>query len=218
MHIDLRVLELLSSKLCHDLVSPVGAVNNGVELVQEIGGDVIDEAIKLIGDSAQQAAHRLRLFRMAYGRAGGEATLTMKDARQVVTHHLEGGKIALSWPDTALGYKFVEHKGALKTLINFVMMTEEVLAYGGKISLAGLAGEENFTGCRIEVEGRNAQLSQNFKDALEGKVAVEEITPRTIQPYISGRFAEHYGIKVSYEHPELDRLDIALAVQGCEAS
>lgn len=66
MQIDLRVLELLASKICHDLVSPVSAINNGVELIEDIGGSVVDEAMKLIGDSATNASRRLRLFRIAY--------------------------------------------------------------------------------------------------------------------------------------------------------
>ena len=83
MQVDMRVLELLSSKICHDLVSPVSAINNGVELIDDIGGSVVDEAMKLIGDSAALASRRLRLFRMAYGRAGSDENLGIKDVKQV---------------------------------------------------------------------------------------------------------------------------------------
>src|ERR1700679_2040543 len=98
MEIELRVLELLSSKLCHDLVSPVSAINNGVELVEDVGGEVVEEAMKLIGDSAAHASRRLRLFRMAYGRAGDDDNLNVKDVRQVAEQYMSGGKITLSWP------------------------------------------------------------------------------------------------------------------------
>src|SRR5579872_1835285 len=99
MQIDLRVLELLASKLCHDLVSPVSAINNGVELIEDIGGSVVDEAMKLIGDSAGHASRRLRLFRMAYGRAGSEEHLGAKDVRQTAGQYLLGGKVNLTWPE-----------------------------------------------------------------------------------------------------------------------
>src|SRR5580658_5983515 len=99
MQIDLRVLELLASKLCHDLVSPVSAINNGVELIEDIGGSVVDEAMKLIGDSAGHAARRLRLFRIAYGRAGSEENLGVKDVRQIAEQYLAGGKVNLAWPE-----------------------------------------------------------------------------------------------------------------------
>src|SRR5277367_3001835 len=98
MQIDLRVMELLASKLCHDLVSPVSAINNGVELIEDIGGSVVEEAMKLIGDSAGHASRRLRLFRVAYGRAGAEENVSAKDMRHIDEQYIAGGKITLKWP------------------------------------------------------------------------------------------------------------------------
>src|ERR1043166_9788867 len=97
MQLDVRVLEILASKICHDLISPVGAINNGVELIEDIGGSVVNDAVKLISASGQQAARRLRLFRMAYGKAGSEASLTTKDARICAMEWLSGTKATLAW-------------------------------------------------------------------------------------------------------------------------
>src|ERR1700727_3175486 len=116
MQIDLRALELLASKLCHDLVSPVSAINNGVELIEDIGGSVVDEAMKLIGDSAAHASRRLRLFRMAYGRAGSEDNLGIKDVRQIAEQYLAGGKVTLTWPEGQPAESCTAHKGALKVM------------------------------------------------------------------------------------------------------
>src|SRR5580700_11049943 len=124
MQIDIRVLELLSSKICHDLVSPVSAINNGVELIEDIGGSVVDEAMKLIGDSAQHAARRLRLFRMAYGRAGSEEHLGVKDVRQNAEQYLAGGKSTLNWPEDQPSELFATHKGALKVMLNLLILAE----------------------------------------------------------------------------------------------
>lgn len=209
MQIDLRVLELLSSKLCHDLVSPVSAINNGVELIEEIGGSVVEEAMKLIGNSADHAARRLKLFRMAYGRAGSEENLSIRDARQVAMGYVEGGKITLHWPEEALAESLAAQRGALKTLINLVILGEEVLAYGGTLTLHGAATPDLF-GCRLEITGRNAQLTPSFQDALTGVTLVEELTPRSIQPYITGKFAAFFGLTLRHEHPAPDRLDIIL--------
>ena len=207
MQIDIRAMELLASRLCHDLVSPVSAINNGVELIQDIGGDVVDEAMKLIGNSAEQASRRLRLFRFAYGRAGSEENATPKDVRQVVMQYMAGGKLNLTWAETALDEKFSYHRGALKVLVNALMLAEETLAYGGSISLYG-----DGSTCRIEIAGRAAQLAPPFQAALDGTAPVDEVTARTIQAYITGKFAEHFGIKVSYSQPVPDRLDMTLAV------
>ena len=211
MQIDLRVLELLSSKLCHDLISPVSAINNGVELIEDIGGDVVNEAMNLIGNSARQAAHRLRLFRFAYGRAGGEANLPVKDVRLVLEQYFESTKITITWPDEVIDARFIEHKGGMKLLVNLAMLAEETLAYGGSITVASLS-REGQSGCRLEVVGRNAQLAEPYALAMAGTVPLEEITPRSIQSYITGKFAEHYGLKIEHEQPVADRLDLILSI------
>ncbi len=213
MQIDLRVLELLASKLCHDLVSPVSAINNGVELIEDIGGPVVDEAMKLIGDSAGHASRRLRLFRMAYGRAGSEANLAVRDVQAVAEQYLSGGKSTLHWPEGVLDEEFAFQRGSLKTLINMLILAEEVLAYGGDITLHPL-NEEGRKGCRVEVAGRNAQLVPGFQEALAGTVDVEELTPRSIQAYVTGTFANHFGLRVSHEQPDTDRLMLTLEVEG----
>src|SRR5580692_1342644 len=118
MQIDMRVMELLASKICHDLVSPVSAINNGVELIEDIGGSVVEEAMKLIGDSAQHASRRLRLFRLAYGRAGSEENMAVRDVRQVAQQYISGGKATLSWPEDQPAETLVSKTGFLKVILN----------------------------------------------------------------------------------------------------
>ena len=97
--LDIRVVELLSWKQWNELVSPVGAINNGVELIEEMGAEMVDEAIGLIAHSAGQASRRLRMLRLAYGSAGGENT-AMTDAAQAAEAYFSGSKVKLDWsPD-----------------------------------------------------------------------------------------------------------------------
>lgn len=215
MDIDLRVLELLSSKLCHDLISPVSAINNGVELIEDIGGSVVDEAMKLIGNSAVQSSRRLRVFRVAYGRAGSEANLPLRDVRLVMEQYFTDGKIKLFWPEDLELPGLADKRGALKVLINLLIMAEEVLAYGGSITLHRLDGDDKI-GCRLQIEGRSVQLSPQFEEALTAVTSVEDLTPRTIQPYITGRFAENFDLQISHEAPKEDRLDLTLLVPPAE--
>lgn len=209
MQIDMRALELLSSKICHDLVSPVSAINNGVELIEDIGGTVIGEALKLIGDSAGHAARRLRLFRMAYGRAGSEAALAVKEVKTVAEQYLAGGKTSLHWQEDSPSQSFAEQKGVLKVILNMLMVGEESLAYGGAMTLRAdvSSGRDS---CRLEVVGRGAHLSPAAEAALAGTVPIEELTPRTIQAYVTGRFAEQFGCALAFEHKVADRLDLIL--------
>ncbi len=205
MQIDLRVTELLSSKICHDLISPVSAINNGVELIDDIGDSVMVEAMKLIADSAGQASRRLRLFRIAYGRAGSEANLPVRDVRLVAEQYFSVGKIKIIWPDTVTLDLLAESRGGLKTLLNGLLMAEEVLAYGGEIAVTPREdGQGN--GCIVRVTGRGASLAPVYREALDGATPVEDLTPRSVQSYMTGLFARQFGFAFSFENLHEDTL------------
>jgi len=212
MQIDMRVMELLASKLCHDLVSPVSAINNGVELIEDIGGSVVEEAMKLIGDSGVTASRRLRLFRMAYGRAGSEESLGVRDVRQVAEQYLTGSKVSLIWPEGVPSEDVALQRGFLKTLLNLIILAEETLAYGGVVTLRAAEG-----GCHVEIAGRNAQLSLQLQEALEGTATIEELSPRSIHAYVTGRFAAHFGLTLTHDHSVPDRLELSLILRMSEA-
>lgn len=209
MQIDMRVLELLSSKLCHDLVSPVSAINNGVELIEDIGGDVVDEAMKLIGDSAAHASRRLKLFRMAYGRAGSEGGLPVRDVKQTAEQYMAGGKVTLNWPENEPPEAMAMQPGFMKTVLNLIILSEEVLAYGGVVSLRSMT-DGMTAGCRFEIVGRAAQLSPQLEAAYLGTAAIEDLTPRSIQAYITGRFAAHFNFTLKFDQSIPDRLDLSI--------
>ena len=211
MQIDLRIVELLISKLCHDLVSPVGAINNGVELITDVGGSVAGDAMKLIGDSAEQASRRLRLFRLAYGRAGSEPGLTARDVRSVAENYLAGGKVSLVWPESEPAESLLAHRGSLKTLLNAILCAEDTLPYGGVIRLAP---GDTARACRIELSGKTAQLSEAAQKALEGAVTTEEVTPRTVQPFITGAFCRHFGLRLTPQGHAVDTMVFTLEIAG----
>ncbi len=214
MQIDMRVMELLASKLCHDLVSPVSAINNGVELIQDIGGSVVPEAMKLIGDSGSKASRRLRMYRLAYGRAGSESNLGVKDVRQVAEQYLSDTKITFAWPEKAVFDAFVETRGFLKVVLNLVLLAEESLAYGGTVSLLDLSSSNE--GCRIEVSGRNAGLNPSLQAAIEGALSMDDLSPRNIQSYLVARFSEQFGFKLAQNQPLPDRFELSLTFAKSE--
>ena len=92
-----RVLELLASRICHDLVSPVGAVNNGIELMREMDADMADDALDLIESSIGQAAARLKLFRLAYGAAGSEALAGFQDVKATFEGWVSASRTSVNW-------------------------------------------------------------------------------------------------------------------------
>src|SRR5229473_4806302 len=98
--IDLKIVELLSARLCHELVSPIGAIANGVELLGEDDPEFVRDAMALIAQSARKAAQRLQFYRFAYGSlATGSATDA--DPRALIDGLLDGGKLSCDWPEAA---------------------------------------------------------------------------------------------------------------------
>ena len=82
--IQLRVAELMCSRLCHDLISPISAINNGIELMNENDEGIIDSSIELLGTSAKQALDRLSFYRVAFGLAGGGAIISWNEIRNIL--------------------------------------------------------------------------------------------------------------------------------------
>ena len=99
MQVDLKVVQLLSSRLCHDLVGPAGAVHNGIELFQEMGPDEGAVALKMVATSVEQLSARLAFFRLAFGLGGLSGRKPpLAEARDLAQAFLEGGRITLDWP------------------------------------------------------------------------------------------------------------------------
>jgi len=144
---------------------------------------------------------------MAYGRAGSEENLGVNDVKQVASQYLTGSKVSLIWPDNMPSQEMATQRGYLKTLLNLIILAEETLAYGGIITLRDAGGT-----AQIEIVGRNAHLSLQLQEALDGTSAVEDLTPRSIQAYVTGRFATHFGFKLTHDHSVADRLELALAL------
>lgn len=200
---DLRAVELLCSRLCHELVNPIGAIRNGIELIEEMGGDTADEAIALIAHSANQAKRRLQLLRLAYGAAGADGGSSFADARQAAVSYFDGAKVALDWPLARLEAVDAGRAGLAKMILNLLMLGEEALPYGGTVSVQAQGG------VRVLVQGRAAGLRPEIRQALDGRVAAGDLTPRTIHAYATGRFAEQYGLRLGVVEAA-ERLELSL--------
>ena len=116
------------------------------------------------------------------------------------------------WADGQPSPEVCEQRGFLKTALNLVVLAEETLAYGGIITMRG-----NIDGCHLEIVGRNAQLSPLLQGAYEGTVSVEDVSPRSIQAYITGKFAENFGLRLKFDQPMQDRLDLSLLLPEVSA-
>src|SRR5262249_32646848 len=96
---ELRVAELLCTRLCHDLTGPIGAVNNGAEFLSEEGFSMQGQAMELIISSAFSAVTRLQFYRAAYGKVKDHGEANLADKQKLAIDFFTGSKITLDWPD-----------------------------------------------------------------------------------------------------------------------
>lgn len=212
MAFDIRILELLASRLCHDLVSPVGAIRNGLELIEEMEDDpnpaFMGEAIKLIDHSSGQADRRLRLFRLAYGVAGREMR-GFGEMRAIVAGWLEGTRTTPVWDAGVPADAVTDRTGVAKVLLNTIILAEEALTHGGTITVAG-QGDGAAGRLTVTAAGRPGALNAEAQAALDGTAAPAAVTPRTVHAYVTGRFAESYGVRLAAQPAGPDTLVFSL--------
>jgi len=130
----LDLASLLCSRLCHDLMSPVGALNNGIELLaDETDPDMRDKCLELLGESARATANKLKFFRLAFGAGGGFGEeIDTREAQSALEGLFGGeGKIELGW--------VVENeklpKGAVRLLLNLALLAVDALLRGGRLDV-----------------------------------------------------------------------------------
>ena len=201
-----EVMDLLCSRLCHDLISPVGAINNGVELIEDMGDEMIDDAMGLIAESGRKAAGRLKCFRVCYGAAGSQAMMGMSEGRDTATGYLQGGKTVLEWnvaADTGDGPPV----GMVKVLLNMIVLAEESLSQGGRIVVARAPGAKILT---VRAEGRNVGLREHQDEALMGTLPADQLSPRTVHAYVTGLYARRFGFTVDHAMVEDEVLQLQL--------
>jgi histidine phosphotransferase ChpT len=209
MMIDLRVAELLASRLCHDLVGPVGAVGNGLELLNDDEFGMAEDAMKLTTGSARQASHVLQFFRLAYGMAGARVGADYSQLRDLSAALLEPSRTKLEWttvqaPDGA-------PDGLAKVLLNMIALGHEALPRGGRLKVE-IASESGRVEARVTAEGQDAHLRPEALAGLQDKVDLDEMTPRGVHSYFTRVVAKRLGSDLILETPGPDALLLRVAV------
>lgn len=201
--IDLRVVELLAARLCHDLIGPVAAVANGAELLADEDADFARDAIALVGDSARKANRRLQFYRFAYGFAG--AGLTGPAPHQLATDLFADTPVSCEYRAAAQALPVEQQKLAC----NMLAITAEPLVRGGRLVLDAKAN-----GPEIDAAGEGSGLSAEICAALSLETQLAELSSRTVGAYFAGLLAEKLGCRiVANELPGGFRL-VLLALDG----
>jgi histidine phosphotransferase ChpT len=190
----LDLAALLCSRVCHDLISPTGAIVNGLEVLEENESDEETKrfALDLIRKSARAASARLQFCRLAFGAAGSSAAqIDLADAEGLAKSYLDE-KIKMVWglPVVLLP------KNKVKLLLNLLMIATQTIPRGGTLTVEPI-GEGDGMGFRLTAAGLNARTPQALAALLEGRPESGAMDAHAIQPIYTGLLAKACGMQLS---------------------
>ena len=202
---------LLCSRLCHDLMSPVGALNNGIELMaDEQDPEMRAQCLDLLGDSARATANKLKFFRLAFGAGGGFGEAIDANEAKIALQGIFGPerRVELGWmvADEKLS------KGAMKLLLNLALIAGDALVRGGRLDV----GAET-TGAGLEIairgEGPRVMLDAGQREMLTRETPDSgDIEPRVAGAWLAKALAAEAGGTIQLSEPSPEVLIIGAVV------
>lgn len=194
---DLDLAALLCSKVCHDIISPVGAITNGLEVLDEDGGeDMRVFAMELIQKSARQASAKLQFARLAFGAAGSAgAEVDLADAEAVARGYMAGEKADLEWTAPRL----LVPKNKVKLLLNLLLIANGAIPRGGRIDVT-FAGDGADPVLTLRASGTSARIPPGVEALLAGQSEDGVADAHSIQPVYAGMLARAAGMTVRVAH------------------
>jgi len=187
---------LLCSRVCHDLISPAGAIVNGLEVFEDADDEETKEfALNLIKKSAATVSARLQFCRLAFGAAGSAgAQVDLGDAEKVARGAIEDEKVKVNWglPRALLP------KNRVKLLLNLMLVAGHAIPRGGVLTIDPV-GQGESMGFRVEACGLNARVPQAVASLVAGGEEGQSIDAHAIQPFYTGLLAKTCGLTVSIE-------------------
>jgi len=190
----LDLAALLCSRVCHDLISPVGAIVNGLEVLEDDNDESTKTfALDLIKKSARQASARLQFCRLAFGAAGSAgAQIDLGDAENVARGFLEDDKTKVAWKLPRL----LLAKNRVKLLLNLLLLAGQTIPRGGTLTVEPV-GDGETMGFKVAASGLNARIPQAVPALLAGESAEHPVDAHAIQPFFAGMLARACGLKIA---------------------
>ena len=182
IQVDLSILELVCSRLCHDMVGPVGAATNGIELLRELSTAQTDDIIDMTDASARTAWRRLEFFRVAFGYAGGRDGWGTTELGKLAKGMLIDSRVMLDW-QVADDIDALQGRGG-KLVLNLLLLVAESMPRGGvlivRIDRAGENIAVSMTG-----DGPNATMNARVANTVQGKIPPGELDSRVILAHLA---------------------------------
>lgn len=178
---DLSALDLaalVASRVCHDIISPVGAITSGLEVLDEEGNEDMREfAMDLIRSSSRRASAKLQFARIAFGAAGSAGSaIDLGDAQKVAEGFMENEKANLEWDVPRL----LMAKNKVKLLLNLILMANQCVPRGGLVAVK-MEGTEESPTFTLRATGDYAKIPAVLSEILSGN-PIEQIDAHSVQP------------------------------------
>jgi histidine phosphotransferase ChpT len=201
---------LLCSRLCHDLMSPIGALNNGIELLaDETDPDMREKCLELLADSARASANKLKFFRLAFGAAGAFG-------EEIDTREAEIALEGLFGPERRIELGWVVDsdklpKNAVKLLLNLAMLAGDALVRGGRLDV-GAERRNGEVELAVRGEGPRILLDPVLRETLERGEGGTRVEPRAAAAWLAHRLAAEAGGSLRLSDPSSEVLMIGASL------
>jgi histidine phosphotransferase ChpT len=201
---------LLCSRLCHDLMSPVGALNNGIELMaDEHDPEMRERCLELLGESARASANKLKFFRLAFGAAGGFGD-------SIDTHEAHAALEGLFGPERRIELGWLVQgdklpKGAVKLLLNLGLLAGDALVRGGRLDI-GAESSDDVIELVIRAEGPRILLDPVLRETLATGTANGTVEPRAASAWLAHSLIAEAGGSIQLSDPSAETLMIGASL------
>ena len=176
---EFKIAGLLCSKLCHDLIGPVGAINNGLEFLKESNSDDFDDGHQIIADSAKLAAVRLGYYRLAFGRVGDNELMKFNIVKDQIETLSREKSLEIAWVGIENHVESMVFERVGKLLMNYVLLISDFVPRGGRaeINLTHTNPDPNFS---IKLESDKLIIKDDVLKDLQNGMKIQEVTVRNI--------------------------------------
>lgn len=192
----LDLAALLASRVCHDVISPVGAIVNGLEVLEEDKDEGMREfALELIRKSAKSASARLQFCRLAFGAAGSAgASIDTGDAENVARGLFADDRTKLEWQAP----RVFMPKNKVKLVLNLCLIAAACIPRGGVMAVT-ILGEGEDARMEVKVKGPNLRLAAHVAELLAGRSESGAVDAHGIQPFFTGLVARASGMAIEVD-------------------
>jgi histidine phosphotransferase ChpT len=194
-HLDaLDLAALLCSRVCHDVINPVGAIVNGLEVLEDENDPSMKAfALELIKKSSRTASARLQFARIAFGAAGSAgASIDLGDAENVARGFIHDDKVSLTWTAPRL----LLPKNKVKLLLNLLVVATSTIPRGGTLD-AVVTGDADTAEFDLVAKGNHSRIPSALPGLLSGEPDGGTLDSHAIQPYYAGLVARAAGMSVA---------------------